>query len=680
MYRSQIRPTGCHPVSLGMLAAALCLALSAAVAQQATTVTPNYREADIRQIVEAVSAVTNKNFILDPRVNAKVTMLSSSPMTPEQFYEAFLSVLEVHGYVAVEAGNVVKIIPDAAVRQYPTSLGEVESGEDIVTRVVEVQNVGAAQLVPVLRPLIQQYGHLASPPGSNMLIISDRAANVNRIIQIIRRIDISSDNDVEVVRLEHASATEVVRVLTSLTQAPRADGMPVTISMVADARTNSILIGGEKSERLRLRALIAHLDTPLQDGGSTQVRYLRYANAEELAPKLQEHFAGMQAAAAQGAAAGAGAGGGPAVGEVSVWADLQTNALVVNAQPKVMRSLMSIVDKLDIRRQQVLVEAIIVEITADRSAELGVTWAIDGSKDNNVVGVTNFPDGGPGVVQLGAAVGSEGNVDPTNLIGAGATFGIGRISDSGVSFAAILRALQGDADTNIISTPTIVTTDNEEASLNIGQEVPFLTGSFSTPGTGAGGGVVNPFQTIQREQIGVQLTITPQISEGGALILDISQEISSIASSSQGAVDIVTNQRTIDTTVIVEDGDILVLGGLIEDTLRENVQKVPILGSIPVFGSLFRSSSTDKVKTNLMVFIHPRILRDSKAATYETESKYNYLRDLQQQNRPRFGSDVPMLPGAERPLLPPIEEYGRKPYHVSPDSAPTESDELPPDS
>ncbi|HET6630140.1 MAG TPA: type II secretion system secretin GspD [Woeseiaceae bacterium] len=689
MHRLHIRTTGRYRGSLGTsrgqrpglcrgsLAAVLCLLLSAAFAQQGTTITPNYREADIRQIVEAVSAVTDRNFILDPRVNAKVTMLSSSPMTPEEFYEAFLSVLEVHGYVAVEAGDVVKIIPDAAVRQYPTAVGgEVDSGEDIVTRVIEVEHVGAAQLVPVLRPLIQQYGHLASPPGSNMLIISDRAANVDRIIKIIRRIDVASDNDVEVVRLENASATEIVRVLTSLAQAPRADGMPTTLSLVADPRTNSILIGGEKSERLRLRALIAHLDTPLQDGGTTQVRYLHYADAEELAAKLQEHFAGIQATAQPGGPAAAGAG---PVGtdEVSVWADLQTNALVINAPPKTMRSLMSIVDKLDIRRPQVLVEAIIVEITADKSAELGVTWAIDGSKDNNAVGVTNFPDAGPGIVQLGAAIGADG--DPTNLIGAGATFGIGRISESGVSFAAILHALQGDADTNIISTPTIVTTDNEEASLNIGQEVPFLTGSFSSPGTGTGG-VVNPFQTIQREQIGVQLTITPQISEGDTLILDISQELSSIASSSQGAVDIVTNQRTIDTTVIVEDGDILVLGGLIEDTLRENVQKVPILGSIPIIGALFRSSSTDKVKTNLMVFIHPRILRNDEAATYETESKYNYLRELQRQNRPRFGSDVPLLPGAERPILPPIEEYyGAPDDDVPPDSAPDDSGDGPPD-
>jgi general secretion pathway protein D len=661
--------------------AALCLLLlPIAIAQQATTtITPNYKEADIRQIVEAVSAVTDKNFILDPRVNAKVTMLSSTPMSPEAFYEAFLSVLEVHGYVAVETGDVVKIIPDAAARQYPTAMsGEVDTVEDMVTRVIEVQNVNAAQLVPILRPLIPQYGHLASPPGSNMLIISDRAANVERIISIIRRIDVSTEDDVEVVRLEHASAAEVVRVLTSLAQAPRSDGMPVTISLVADPRTNSVLIGGEKSERLRLRALIAHLDTPLEDGGSTDVIYLRYADAEELATKLQEHFSGIQAAAPQGNAA-AGGGGAPATDEVSVWADLQTNALVVNAPPEMMRALRNIVDKLDIRRPQVLVEAIIVEITADKTSELGVTWAIDGSNDNNAVGVTNFPDAGPGIVQLGAALGGENIGDPNNLIGAGVTFGVGRISDSGTSFAAILRALQGDADTNIISTPTLVTTDNEEASLNVGQEVPFLTGSFSNTGTGTGGGVVNPFQTIQREQIGVQLTITPQISEGDTLILDISQEISSIAPSAQGAVDIITNQRTIETTVIVEDGDILVLGGLIEDTLRESNQRVPILGSIPILGHLFRSSSTDKVKTNLMVFIHPRILRDNSQAAYETEAKYNYLRDLQQENRPGFGPDVPLLPGAERPMLPPLDEYDGSPYRDVPPPTDDESSSVPDD-
>jgi general secretion pathway protein D len=614
---------------------------------QQATITPNYKEADIRQIVEAVGEVTQRNFIIDPRVSAKVTMLSSSPMTPEAFYEAFLSILQVHGYVAVTSGDLIKIVPDATARQYAGPLGaEGAAGpDDIITQVILVQNVGAAQLVPILRPLIPQYGHLAAHPGSNMLIISDRASNVTRMLTIIRRIDQSNDEDVEVIRLEHASAAEIVRIMTALTQQPRSDGVPVSTSLVADARTNSVLIGGDKSERLRLRALIAHLDTPLEDGGDTQVRYLRYADAEDLATKLQQHFS-SQVQAAAGQAAGATQNNG-----VSVWADQQNNAIVINAPPKMMRSLMQIVDKLDIRRAQVLVEAIIVEVIADRTSELGVTWALEGAGSNTPIGATNFPDFGPGVVQIAGAAGSGGQVDPTSLIGEGITFGLGRISDSGVSFASIIRALNGDADTNIISTPSIVTTDNEEATLNVGQEVPFVTGSYSN--TGNVGGAVNPFQTINREQIGVKLTITPQINEGDALLLTISQEISNIAQSAAGAVDLITNQRIIETTVIVDDGEILVLGGLLEDVLRESEQSVPILGKIPVLGALFRSRKTDKVKTNLLVFIRPKILRDSSQTSMETNAKYNSIRDILQGDAE---SGVALMPNAQRPTLPPLEE------------------------
>ena len=622
----------------------LCVA-TASLGQQ-PTITPNYKDADIRKIVEAVGAVTGKNFILDPRVNAKVTMLSSTEMSPDAFYEAFLSILEVHGYVAITTGDVIKVLPDASARQYPGYLSTQGAGaDDIVTQVLQVQNVGAAQLVPILRPLIPQYGHLAAHNGSNMLIISDRAHNVQRMVEIIRRIDQSNDEDIEVVPLQHASAAEVVRVLTALTQTPRADGIPVTTSLVADARTNSVLIGGDRSQRLRLRALIAHLDTPLQDGGDTQVRYLRFAEAEELATKLQTHFAQQ---AATGAAPATNS-----TDSVNVWADNQTNAIVINAPPKMMRSLMNIVDKLDIRRPQVLLEAIIVEIIADKSSDLGVTWAVDGSGDNAVVGVTNFPPG-PGVVQLAGAInsGGDGITDPGSLIGAGITLGIGRIADSGTNFAAILNALQGDANTNIISTPTLVTTDNEEASLNVGQEVPFVTGSYSNTG-GAGG--INPFQTVTRQQVGVKLVITPQINDGDSLLLKISQEISNIASSSQGAVDLVTNQRIIETTVIVEDGAILVLGGLLEDVLRESDQRVPILGSIPVLGALFRNRSTDKVKTNLMVFIRPKILRNSAQIAFETDAKYNSIREIQRQNAQDFGDNVSLMPGEERLMLPPIE-------------------------
>jgi general secretion pathway protein D len=635
---------------LAIIMLALVVVPITLVAQQ-VTITPNYKEADIRQIVEAVSAVTNRNFIIDPRVNAKVTMLSKTPMTPDAFYEAFLAILEVHQLAAMQSGDIIKIIPNATARQYgsPMGAGRAAGDDDIVTQVILVENVGAAQLVPILRPLIPQFGHLAAHPGSNMLIISDRAGNVARMVSIIRRIDLSSEDDIEVVPLQHASSSEVVRVLTSLTQQPRADGAPVSTSLVADARTNSVLIGGDRADRLRLRTLIAHLDTPLEDGGDTQVRYLRYADAEELATKLQQHFQGQ--VAAQGAA---GAAPTPAQNrEVSVWADTQTNAIVVNAPPKMMRSLMQIVDKLDIRRAQVLVEAIIVEVIADKTAELGITWAVEGTASTTPISTTNFPDLGPGVVQLAGAAAGGGDtpVDPSSLIGSGITIGVGRLSDSGVSFAAILRALEGDADTNIISTPSIVTTDNEEASLNVGQEVPFVTGSFTN--TGGNIGSVNPFQTIQREQVGVKLTITPQINEGNSLLLDISQEISNIAQSAEGAVDLITNQRIVETTVIVDDGQILVLGGLLEDVLRESEQRVPILGSIPFLGALFRAQKTDKIKTNLLIFIRPKILRDAASISTETNAKYNLIKDVLDKTNEK---GINLMPREESFTLPPFEE------------------------
>ena len=627
--------------------AAVLLAMTALVWAQQPAATVNWKDADIRQVVEAVSAVTGKNFILDPRVTGRVTLLSPTPLGPDALYEAFLSILQVHGYVAVESGDLVKIIPDATARQFPSRLGTdgAAGPDDMATSVVQLRNVGATQLVPILRPLIPQYGHLVAHAGSNMLIISDRAANVTRMLSIVRRIDQASDEDIEVVPLQHASASEIVRIMTALTQTARGDGAPVTTSLVADARTNSVLIGGDRNERLRLRTLIAHLDTPLEEGGDTQVRYLRYADSEDLSTKLQQHFTGqMQAAAGQAA------GASPSTDGISVWADTQTNAIVVNAPPKMMRSLMQIVDKLDIRRAQVLVEAIIVEVTVDQKNELGVTWAIEGSGTDAPIAVTNFPGFMNGVVQLGSAASGDVTGDPTGLIGEGITMGVGRISDSGISFAAVLRALEGDADTNIISTPSVVTTDNEEATLNVGQEVPFVTGSFSNTG---GSGAINPFQTVQRQQVGVKLAITPQINEGNSMLLNISQEISSIASSSSGAVDLVTNQRIVETTVIVDDGQILVLGGLLEDVLRESVQSVPVLGKIPLLGNLFRSRKTEKVKTNLMIFIRPTILRDSAQTAFETNQKYNMIRDVQRGAEDR---GVQLMPGESRPMLPPLEE------------------------
>ena len=633
----------------------LMISMSSTYSQE-QSITPNYVGVELRSVIEAVSSITGKNFIIDPRVRAEVTLLSASPMTTDAFYEAFLSLLQVHGFVAVQTGDIIKIVPDASSRQYPGYPNlKGAANDDIVTQVIKIQNISAAQLVPILRPLIPQYGHLAAHAGSNMLIISDRANNVDRILNIVQRIDQSNDNDIEIVSLNHASAAEIVRVLTVLARAPRSDGTPSQISLVADTRTNSVLIGGEKNGRLKIRALIAHLDTSLEEGDSTRVRYLRYADAETLAGKLLQHFSQQNRSTSNNNQSGNNE-------SINVWADKQTNAIIVNAPPKMMRSLMGIVDQLDIRRLQVLVEAIIVEIVADRTSELGVTWVTDGSKNDNIVGATNFPSMGSGVIQLAGATTNNTNnvnVNLSSLIGEGMSLGVGKVTKEGTSFAAILRALEGIADTNIISTPSIVTTDNEEASLNVGQEVPFVTGSFSNTG---GTGSLNPFQTIQREQVGVSLTITPQINEGDSILLKISQEISSISQSSSGAVDLITNERTINTTVIVGDGDILVLGGLLEDQLRESDQRVPFLGSIPIIGTLFKSTKISKVKTNLMVFIKPTILENPEQASYETNKKYNYIRDLQIEDNQKKklnksrGQDF-MGSAEDNPILPEFESY-----------------------
>ncbi len=643
-----------HACVLTAILTGFAFSLSA-LAQEAT-ITPNYKDADIRQVIEAVGEVTGKNFILDPRVKAQVTMLSSSPMTPDAFYETFLSILQVYGFVAIPSGDVIKILPDANARQMPGS-SSANRRDDIVTQVIEIHNVAAAQLVPILRPLIPQYGHLAAHPASNMLIISDRAANVQRMLRIIRRIDQAGDEDFEVIRLEHASAAEIVRIVSSLNQSTRAQTGAAAAGaapiIVADDRTNSVLIGGEKNRRLRIRALIAHLDTPLEDGGDTRVRYLRYADAEDLATKLQTQY---QKATKEQA--------GPAEsGDISIWADAPTNALIINAPPKIMRSMDQVIDKLDIRRMQVLLETIIVEVSAEKAADLGITWAFGDAELNNAVGVTQF-DGLTGVTGLAKAIGSgAGSTTPgggaANLsLQNGASLGLGRLSNSGLSFVALIEALEADTNTNIMGTPILTTLDNEEAEIRVGQEVPFVTGSFTN--TGTAGSAVNPFQTVQREQVGLTLKLTPQINEGDAVRLKIEQEISSVSDSTQ-AVDLITNNRTINTTVIVEDGGTLVLGGLIQEDLRKKEQRVPLLGSIPLLGALFRSNSTQKIKTNLMFFIRPTILRDKNQAAFETGQKYNYIRNLQLSQK-----DTPKL-------LPSLTQ----PPPVIPDSLPDNEDESP---
>jgi general secretion pathway protein D len=632
-------------------------------------ITPNFKDADITQVAEAVAAATGKNFIIDPRVRAQVTMLSSTPMSPAVFYQAFLSILQVYGFIAVPAGNVVKILPDANARQLPSvDLPDHVSAtsDEIVTQVLDVKNVSAAQLVPILRPMIPQYGHLAAYPAGNILIITDHASNVNRMMRIIQRIDQVGNQDPEIVPLTNASAAEIVRVVNSLYQGAAAEGAAVKV--VADERSNSVLIGGDQAQRLRVRAIIAHLDTPLAGGGDTRVRYLHYADAEKLAPKLKEQISGIAQAAAGPAAAG-GQGGGPAAQaekNAMVWADPTNNALVITAPPKIMRAVMDIVDKLDIRRPQVLVEAIIADIDFNKDSELGVNWAAYANGSNVPAGAFVSPVGGTSIVDLAGAITNPANATTTLL--QGTTLGIGRISTgNGLNFAAVLRAIRTDTADNVIATPSAVTMDNQEAELKVAQEVPFITGQYTNTAASTGGitSGVNPFQTIQREEVGTILKITPTISaEGTQVMLKISIESSSIGTKPAGAVDLVTNKRTVSTTVLIEDGGIVVLGGLIEDDRSKSETRVPYLGNIPLIGLLFKTRSDTSTKNNLMIFIRPQILRDASQAAYQTDLKYNYMQD---QQKPVLNTHeaLPLLPGVPVGKLPPLSTVQGKPASSS---------------
>jgi general secretion pathway protein D len=642
-------------------AALAALLLLAVAAPRAADVTLNLENADIGALIATVSEITGKNFIVDPRVKGKVTVISSHPMKKEEIYQVFLSILQTHGFSAVPSGPVVKIIPDANARQAgPDPLGEDADAETdtVTTRVIRLENVSAAQLVPLLRPLVPQEGHLAAYPATNVLIVTDRTSNVRRLVEIIRRVDQATDTDVEVIRLRHASAVEVVRILSALEQKPQAGEAPRAPAVLsADERTNSVLLSGDRSARLRLRTLVTHLDTPLETTGNTHVIYLRYAKAKDLVPVLTGIGEGGGGGGGGGALAppggGGGGGGGVAGGkEFSVVAEERTNALVVTAPQHVLDNLRSVVRQLDIRRAQVLVEAIIAEVSPTRSAELGVQWRTD----------PNVREGGFASVTRPLRSGAQDEIDGEDGIRAlrgGLTLGF---FEAG-TLRFLVRALAEDGTSNVLSTPTLVTMDNEEAEIVVGQNVPFVTGQYSSSTTT----VDQPFQTIQRQDVGIILKVKPQINEGDAIRLDIKQEVSSVIPGTSGS-DLQTSKRSVDTKVMVDDGQVLVLGGLIEDKLTESVSKVPILGDIPVLGYFFRSRRLDSAKVNLMIFLRPTILRGPIETALVTSAKYSQLRTQQDLNKP---GDMWLIPGAKREVLPPMpaagEPLGGSPPAPAPD-------------
>ncbi len=610
--------------------------------------TINLRDADVRAFISSVSDITGQNFVVDPRVKGNVTVISSAPTDAKALYDVFLSILKVHGFAAIPSGDVVKIVPDATAKQegQDTAASFIARDNDaLVTAVVPVRHVSAPELVAVLRPLLPQEAHLAGFAASNVLVVADSGVNVRRMMRIVSQLDTASDKSTQLYELKNADAEEVVRVMNSLSgdagkqQSPGISGPQFT----AYGRTNTVLIQAAPGEIEHFRRLIAALDVPDRGPDGVEVIPLRFATAADLMPVLQGVLSGESTpqdsgggSAPRGEGMASVAPATPAPGSSNIQADEATNTLIIQAPTRQLKMLREVIARLDVRRNQVLVEGIIAELSTTSQAELGIQWKTSQTNNGIVTGSTF----------------AGGNVAP-NITGA-VSKGVFGFADGlalgylrGGDIRALLNAFSGDRYTNVLSTPSLMTLDNAEAEIVVGQNVPFVTGSFNNASTTPD----NPFQTIERKDVGILLKVKPQINEGGTVTLELEQEVSSVDSSTRGA-DLITNKRSIKTTVLVDDSDIVVLGGLIQNNLTENDQKVPWVGDIPVLGHLFKNSRNDHSKTNLMVFLRPTIINDREGNLSTATTRYDMLRQRQEAEEPRrkgslLREQAPRLPAAD---------------------------------
>lgn len=655
-------------VSAAMVFMALTL-VSMPSPSYANKYSPNFKGTDIEEFINIVGKILNKTIIIDPGVRGKINVRSYDLLTKEQYYQFFLNVLEVYKYAVVDMGNnILKVVrsKDAKSSAIPVVGNDAPGvGDEMVTRVVEVKNVSVKELSPLLRQFSDQTGagHVVHYDPSNVIMMTGSAATVNRLVDIINRVDRAGDQKVEIIKLEFASAGEIVRIVESIYKAKGKEQPDFLIpKIVADDRTNSVIVSGELQARTRVTELITRLDAELESTGNTKVYYLKYAKAEEVQKVLTGVSDSLASEPASGGAATTNRRASRASKrDYSIQAHPDSNSLVINAEPDMMRSLEQIIRQLDIRRQQVLVEAIIVEVFESEGINLGIQW---GSED---IGFTQFTNGA--VTPLGAVAGAAYNAndrtvketvynrndagenvpstvertvegDRTALAAVlnGMTgFATGIVKDG---WAAVIQAVRNDTNSNILATPSITTLDNEEASILIGSEVPIITGSS------VGNNNSNPFQTVDRKEVGIKLNVTPQINEGSAVQLLIDQEVSSVSGAT--GVDLGIDKRAIKTTVLAEDGGVIVIGGLINDEVQESVSKVPLLGDIPFIGHLFRSTGTTKRKRNLMVFIRPKIIRDGATLIGESKKKYNYIRAEQIQ---REEEGISLMPFTSSPVL-----------------------------
>ncbi|MDR7308194.1 type II secretion system secretin GspD [Rhodoferax saidenbachensis] len=648
-------------------------------------ITLNFSNADIEAVARTMATLTGRNVVVDPRVKGNITLTTDTPASPARAYNLFLATLRMQGFTVVQVDGIDKVVPEADAKLQGGGVSATESGSpgaggnQLVTQIIKLQYENANNLVAVLRPLINPNNPINVNPATNSLVITDYADNLRRLARVVAALDVPNATDVEVIPIKHANASDLAPLVLRLLESSgtvgtgQADASFKT-AVLAEPRSNALIVRAANQARLALaRSLISKLDQPTASdngaAGNIYVVYLKNANATQLATTLRAAISSearapttaTPAASGTGAAASTAAANVPSTGG-QIQADPTTNSLIITASEPQYRQLRAVIDKLDARRAQVYVESLIAEVSADKAAEFGIQWqGALGNAGDGVIGLlgTNFGSGGKNIISL-ATQGAAGTVSPSRGFNLGAA-----TKTNGVYVLGFLaRFLEESGSGNVLSTPNLLTLDNEEAKIVIGQNVPFVTGQFTN--TGSSSGTVNPFQTIERKDVGLTLKVKPQISENGTVKLAIYQEVSSVLASTANATNgPTTNKRTIESNVLVEDGAVVVLGGLLQDEYAGNQEKVPGLGDVPFFGNLFKSESRSRKKTNLMVFLRPVVVRDAAAVDRLSNDRYELMRSGQLNGQPEASTLVPIN---EAPVLPALQTRPAPPAAPTPSS------------
>jgi general secretion pathway protein D len=584
----------------------LILVFSSLGNQAQETFTLNYLNADLAVVTQDIAKFANKTLILDPRVKGRVTIFSDSILTSDQVWSVYLRTIQAQGFTSVADGNIIRIVPE---NEATRDSNQGNNNADMTTKVITLKNRSAGEILNQLKPLTGRQSHLSSIPSINSILLVDKKSNIERIEKLVKTIDKTNSAEIKIIKLENLSSIETVRILEKL----KTQNNPTISNFIAVPFTpsNSVILSADSAVTNNITKTLRTLDQDSLSGGSINVIYLKYSKADEVAAiisSVSARFSGEESS------------------KPVITSHRETNSLIISAEETTMDAIKNLVAKLDIRRAQVLVEAIIVELSETAAKSLGVETIFKGDKGSDVpIGLTRFADGGPDLLAIAGSQIESSNATlstsgTTSLLNTqGLIAGLGDFSGDD-NFVGIIRAIAEDKNSNILSTPSIIAMDNEPANLVIGQEIPITTGES------LGSSNANPFRTTSRQEVGIKLSVTPQIDEGNSVILEIKQEVSAVAGPLTGTTDLITNKRSIETTVLVDDNQIIVLGGLIDDDLQEDVSTVPILGSIPVIGKLFSSSAQSRVQRNLMVFLRPTILTDANDISSLSNEKYNFIK------------------------------------------------------